>query len=98
MPCVSILQELVGEHLTQRRRDVHRETRLDTGLVQRLKNENERQIDLGYGLVEPVFLEEFGIFGMPDKGQMGVQDEAEIPRRHTRSLEQVGQDRQDAAN
>jgi hypothetical protein len=47
-----------------------------------LEDIDERKIDLGYRLVEPVFFEKFGIFGMPNKREMGVQDETVVTDGH----------------
>ena len=82
MARVTVLQQRIGEHLAERRRDIHREARLSTGLVQRLKNENQRKIDLGDRLVKPVFFKKFRIFRMPDKRQVSVEDQAEISDGH----------------
>jgi hypothetical protein len=46
--------------------------------MQRLKDKDERQINFGYRLLEPIFLKELRIFRMPDKRQVCVQNEAEI--------------------
>jgi hypothetical protein len=74
VPGIAVLQQFVSQHLAKRRRDVHCKSRRRAGLVQRLEDEDQRKIDFGDGLVKPVFLEEFRIFGMPHERQMGVQN------------------------
>jgi hypothetical protein len=74
MASVSGLEKFVGEHLAQRRRDIHRKPRFHTCFVEILKNENKRKVNLSYRFVEPIFFEELGIFGMPDKRQVSVKD------------------------
>src|SRR5258708_40253395 len=87
---VALLQERIGKHLAQWRRDVHRETRLRTRFVQALKDKNQRKIDLGDRLVKPVFLKKFGIFRVPDKRQVSVKDQAEISSWHRYQWSVVG--------
>ena len=76
MADVAVLQQRIAEHGGQRRRDRHGQPPVGPVALQTVEHFQQRDVGLGDGLVEPVFLEEIVVFGMADKGQMGVQDQA----------------------
>ena len=70
-------EQLVAQHADQRRRQGHRDAEGDAVFHALVEDFEERKVRLGDGFVEPVFLEEFGIFRMPHVRQMGVQHDGE---------------------
>jgi len=74
MTRIPILQQLVRQHLAQRRRNVDRDTWNRSGFVEVLKDEDQRKVDLGDGFEKPIFFEELRIFGMTDKWQVSVKN------------------------
>ena len=50
--------------------------------MQVLKDEYKREIDFSDRFEKPVFFEEFGIFRMADKRQVGMEDQAEVTDGH----------------
>ena len=77
MARVSLLKQRVGEHLAERRRDVHGEARRGSAFVKILEDEDEGQINFRDSFVEPVFFEKFGVLRMAHEGQVRVEDETE---------------------
>ena len=82
---VAILQQRIGQHARQGRRDRHGQAPVGFVAVQPFEDFEQRNVGLGDRLVEPIFFEEVVEFGMPDIGQMGVQNECEIAERHNRA-------------
>ena len=70
-------EQLVAQHADQRRRQGHRDAEGDAVFHALVEDFEERKVRLGDGFVEPVFLEEFGIFRMPHVRQVGVQHDGE---------------------
>src|SRR4029078_10535082 len=82
MRCVTLLQQLVGEHFAKRGRDIYCQTRPCAGFMQVLEYEDERKVNFGDGFEKPVFLEKLGIFRMPNERKVRVKDKTEIAGRH----------------
>ena len=76
-------QQLVGHHRDERRRQRHREPVLDAVAHEAVEHPQQGDVGLGEGLEEPVFLEEVGVLGVADVGQVRVEDRAPVPDRHS---------------
>jgi hypothetical protein len=72
---VTILQQRVGKHLAQRRRQAERDARLDAVQQTAFEDLQERQVGFADGLKEPVFFQKFRVFGMAHVRQVRVQDD-----------------------
>ena len=79
---VALLQEIVGEHRDERRRERDRAAVRDAVGDQTLEHLQERQVRSGDAFVEPLLLHHRWVLGMPDERQVGVQDEREVSRWH----------------
>ena len=75
---VAVLQQRIGEHRRQRRRDRHGHSPIDAVALQALEDVQQRNVRLGDGLVQPVLFEEVLVLGMAHKRQVCVQDETEV--------------------
>jgi hypothetical protein len=75
---ITVLQQLVAQHRGQRRRDRHGQAEIAAVIQQPVHHVDQRDIRLRDRLVEPVLLKKLVVFGMPDKRQVGVQDQREI--------------------
>jgi hypothetical protein len=78
MPCITLLQQPVGQHRTEGRRQRHGQPERDAVVDKRIHMRKQRQIGLGDRLEKPVFLEHIVVFRVPYKREMGVQHQAEI--------------------
>ena len=75
---VAFLEQGIGEHFAQRRREAHREAEIDFVVAQTTHHAQKRDIRLCHGLEQPVFFEEVGVFGVTDEREVCMQDDAEI--------------------
>src|SRR2546423_5949096 len=82
IPDVAFAQQLVLQHRAERRRHRHRELERHFVSDEPLHHREERDVAFRYRLEEPVFLEEFLMFRVPDKRQVRVKDEREVTGRH----------------
>ena len=83
---VSLLEQLVAEHRAEGRGERHREFECHAVVRQPAHHAQERQIGLGDGFEEPIFLEKILVFRVPNERQMGVEDEGEGPGGHDQFL------------
>ena len=72
---VAILQQRVGEHLAERRRQPQRDARPHAVHHAAFEDLQERQVGFADGFKEPVFFEEFRVFRMTHERQVRVQDD-----------------------
>ena len=79
---VADLEQVVGQHRDQRRRQRHGRAVRDVIGDQPLEHLHQRQVRPGDRLVEPLLLHHRRIFGVTDERQVGVQDEREISGGH----------------
>ena len=79
---VALLQQVVGQHRDQRRRQRHRAAVGDVVGDQPLEHLQQGQVRPGDRLVQPLLLHHRRIFRVTDERQVGVQDEREISGRH----------------
>ncbi len=79
---IALLQEVVGEHRDERRRERDGAAVWDAVGDEPLEHLQERQVRSGDPLVEPLLLHHRRVLGMPDERQVGVEDQREIPGRH----------------
>ncbi len=79
---IAVLQKRVGQHGGQGWGDGHGQAPVGAVALQAVESFQKRNVRLGNGFVEPVFFEKIVVFGMADKGQMGVQDQAQVTERH----------------
>ena len=79
VPQVAVLQERIGHHREERRRERHRDAEVDALLLEPVEHLDERDVRLGDRLVEPVLLEEVLVLGMPHVGEVRVEDERQVP-------------------
>ena len=84
MAGVALLQEVVGEHRDERRRERDGAAVGHAVGDEALEHLHERQVGAGDPLVEPLLLHHRGVLGMPDERQVGVEDEREISGGHRR--------------
>ncbi len=83
---VTVLEERVGHHGDERRREGHGDPEIDALLEQPVEHLDEWDIGLGQRLEEPVLLEKLLVLGMPHVGEVGMEDEREIALRAVRHL------------
>ncbi len=75
---IAVLQKLVAQHRGQRRRDRHGQPEIAAVVEQSVHHVDERNVGFRDGLIQPVFLEKLVVLGMPDEGEMRVEEESEI--------------------
>ena len=90
MPGVPVLEEVVGQHGEERRRERHGHAVGNVVGEEPLEDLKERQVGAGDGLVEPVLLHHGRIFRVTDEGQVRVQDEREVTLGHGRQSSTFG--------
>ncbi len=73
VPDITLLKQLVAQHLAQRRRHRHRQPKLHPFISQVVECHEQRDICLADRFIEPVFFEKVGIFGMAHKRQVRVE-------------------------
>src|SRR5216684_5665521 len=78
MPYVAVLQKRIEQHGAERRAERERQARLHPAVQPAIHDLDERQVGFGDGLEEPVLLQKMLVLRMPDKRQMGVEDEGEV--------------------
>ena len=78
MADVAILQQRIGEHGGQRRRDGHGETPVHAVAFKTVEHLQQGDVRFGNGFVEPILFEEILVFGMANERQMGVQDQGKV--------------------
>ena len=71
---IAILKQGIPEHGAEWRSHRHRESEVHTVPYEPLHHIKEREISFGDRLVQPIFLEKLGIFGMAYEGKVGVED------------------------
>ena len=79
---VALLQEVVGEHRDERRRERDGAAVGNAVGDEALEHLHERQVRAGDPLVEPLLLHHRRVLGMSDERQVGVEDEREISGWH----------------
>ena len=79
---VAFLQQIVGQHRDQRRRQRNRAAIGNAVGDQALEGLKQRQIGSGDGFIQPLFLHDRRILRMPDERQVRVKDKREITGRH----------------
>ena len=77
MAKVSLLEKFVAKHRAESWRERHREAVCDPFVRQPTHHAHQREVGLGQGFEEPVFLEEILVLGMPDEREVSVEDEGE---------------------
>ena len=75
---VTVLQQRVEQHRAKRGRERQREARVHAVAQPAVHDLNQRDVSLGDGLEEPVFLEKLFVLRMAHERQMRVEDEREI--------------------
>ena len=81
---VALLEQVVGQHRDQRRRQRHRHAEGNAIGDQPLEDLQQRQIGAGDGLEEPALLHDRRVLGVANEGQVRVKDQREISGRHQR--------------
>src|SRR5450432_273046 len=76
------LEEVVGQHRDERRRQRDRAAVRDLVADEAVEDLHERQVRARDGLVEPLLFHDRRILGVTDEREMGVQDEREVAGRH----------------
>ena len=79
---VAELEQIVGQHRQQRRRNRHGGAERDVIADQPLERLQQRQVRAGDRLVQPLLLHHRRIFGVTDERQVRVQDQREVSGRH----------------
>jgi hypothetical protein len=79
---VAILEQWIAEHRTEGWGHRHGEPEVDSVPNEALHHVEEGKIGFGNCLVQPILLEEFGIFGMTNEGEMGVENWSYITEGH----------------
>ena len=79
---VAASEQLVLQHRAKRRRDGHCELEGHAVAQEPLHHAQERNVGLGDGFEEPVFLEELRVLRMPNEGEMRVQDDRDRTFAH----------------
>src|SRR5215471_11906452 len=82
MACVPLLQQRIGKHLAQWRRQAQCDMGADAVHCEPFENVQQRYVGLAYGFEQPVLFEEFGVFGMAHKGQMRMKNQSEETAFH----------------
>ncbi len=67
----------IGEHGGEGGGDGEGEAPWDGIACPAVEHLEEWEVTLDDGFEEPAFLQEFGVFGMPDEGEVGVEDEGD---------------------
>ena len=75
---VAFLEERIGEHFAQGRREAHGQTESNAVVGEASHHAKQRNIGLGHGFVEPILFEEIWVFWVANKGKMRMQDDAEV--------------------
>jgi len=83
---VAILEQWIAEHRAEGRGHRHGEAKVDSVPNEALHHVEEGKISFGNCLVQPILLEKFGIFGMTNEGEMGVENGSYITEGHDRGL------------
>ena len=73
----AVAEEPVVEHADERLREREGDAAGDAIAVEPLQHFDERQVGLEDGLKEPVLLEVVGVLGVPNEGEVGVEDNLE---------------------
>ena len=76
---VTLLEQGVGEHRGERRRHRHRQAERDTIVDPALHEIEQGEVGVGDRLKEPELFKVMPVFGMPDEGQVCVEDDGEVP-------------------
>lgn len=71
---IAILKQWIPEHGAEGRSHRHRESEAHTVQDEPFHHIKEGEISFGDRFVQPILLEEFGIFGMAHEGKVGVED------------------------
>jgi len=71
---IAILKQGIPEHGAEWRSHRHRESEVHTVPDEPLHHIKEGEISFGDRFVQPILLEELGIFGMAYEGKVGVED------------------------
>ena len=72
---VAELEQIVGEHRDERRRQRHRAPIRDVIVDQALEHLQQRQVRARDGLVQPLLLHHRRIFGVAHEGEVRVQNQ-----------------------
>ena len=79
---VAHLEQVVGEHRDERRRQRNRAAVGDVVRLQTLEHLQERQVGTRDGLVKPLLLHHRRIFRVTNEGKVGVQNQREVSGGH----------------
>ena len=79
---VAVLEKRIPHHGAERRGQRHGETEGDSIPNQSLHHVQQGQVSFGDGFVEPILLEKFRVFRVPDERKVGVQDRGYISEGH----------------
>ena len=79
---VAHLEQVVGEHRDERRRQRNRAAVGDVVRLQTLEHLQERQVGTRDGLVKPLLLHHRGILRVANEGKVGVQNQREVSGGH----------------
>src|SRR5262249_16898312 len=77
MSDIALLQERIGQHLAQRRREPESYSSLYPVPQPRPQDGKQREVCLADRLKQPVFFEELGVLGVTHKRQMRVKNDGE---------------------
>ena len=86
MADVALAQKLVLQHRAQRRRERHGELERHVVVRESLHHLQERDVSLGDGFEEPIFLEKMFVLRMPNEWQVRVEDKREMAVAHRANL------------
>jgi len=75
-------EQLVAQHSDERRRQRHGDPERDPVVDAAIEHLQQRKVRLGDGLVEPVLLEELGVFRVTHVREVSVQDDRERAVAH----------------
>jgi len=73
----AVAEERIVEHADERLREREGKAAGDAIAVESLQHFDERQVGLEDSLEEPVLLEVVGVLGVPNEGEVGVEDNLE---------------------
>jgi hypothetical protein len=82
---VANLQQVVGQHRDERRRQRHRAAEGDVIAHQPVEHLEQRQVRARDGLVQPLLFHDRRVLGVTDEREVSVQDQREVADGHQRS-------------
>jgi hypothetical protein len=79
---VAILEQGIAEHRAEGWGHRHGEAEVDSVPNKALHHVEEGEVSFGYRFIQPILLKKFGIFGMTNEGEMGVENWSYITEGH----------------